>query len=90
MGLLLACASRALALNPSLDVIQYAHTAWKVSEGFAKDVTFAIAQTPDGYLWVGTESGLLRFDGVRVVEWQPPPGQRLPSGDPTSPAFPTR
>ena len=77
----LACASRALALNPTLDVSQYAHTAWKVSEGFAKGITFAIAQTPDGYLWLGTENGLLRFDGVRIVEWQPPPGERLPSAD---------
>ena len=29
----------------------------------------AIAQTPDGYLWVGTAAGLLRFDGVRTVAW---------------------
>jgi signal transduction histidine kinase/ligand-binding sensor domain-containing protein len=79
--MLLACASRALALNPTLDVSQYAHTAWKVSEGFAKGITFAIAQTPDGYLWLGTEAGLFRFDGVRAVEWQPPRGERLPSGD---------
>ena len=79
--MLLVCCSRAFALNPTLDVSQYAHTAWKVSEGFAKGITFAIAQTPDGYLWLGTESGLLRFDGVRAVEWQPPRGERLPSGD---------
>ena len=38
----------------------------------------SLAQTPDGYLWVGTESGLLRFDGVRPVLWQPPSGQQLP------------
>jgi signal transduction histidine kinase/ligand-binding sensor domain-containing protein len=79
--MLLACASRAVALNPTLDVSQYAHTAWKVSDGFAKGIIFAIAQTPDGYLWLGTEAGLLRFDGVRTVEWQPPGGERLPSSD---------
>jgi signal transduction histidine kinase/ligand-binding sensor domain-containing protein len=81
IGTLLACASRAAALNPLLDVSQYAHTAWKVSEGLARGVTFAIAQTPDGYLWLGTEAGLLRFDGVRAVEWQPRGGERLPSSD---------
>jgi signal transduction histidine kinase/ligand-binding sensor domain-containing protein len=69
----------ALALDPSLDVSQYAHTAWKVREGFAKGEISSIAQTPDGYLWLGTEFGLLRFDGVRAVPWQPPAGEQLPS-----------
>src|ERR1700760_2998648 len=70
---------RAFALDPSLDVSQYAHTAWKVREGFAKGAILQIAQTPDGYLWLGTEFGLLRFDGVRAVPWQPPHGEQLPS-----------
>ena len=77
-GVLLVCAS-AFALDPSLDVSQYAHTAWKVRDGFAKGEVFLIAQTPDGYLWLGTEFGLLRFDGVRAVPWQPPGGEQLPS-----------
>ena len=68
----------AFALNPALDVSQYAHTSWKVRDGFTKGAIFAIAQTPDGYLWLGTESGLVRFDGVRPVSWQPPSGQQLP------------
>src|SRR4029077_8857104 len=70
---------RAFALDPTLDVSQYAHTAWKVRDGFAKGEINAIAQTPDGYLWLGTESGLLRFDGVRAVPWQPPAREQLPS-----------
>ncbi len=81
LGVLLAYCPCVLALDPSLDVSQYAHTAWKVSEGFSKGVIFSIAQTPDGYLWLGTEFGLLRFDGVRNTEWQPPKGERLPSND---------
>src|SRR5215469_13131137 len=76
--ILLACGC-AFALDPSLDISQYAHTAWKVREGFAKGQIHSIAQTPDGYLWLGTEFGLLRFDGVRNVPWQPPPDQHLPS-----------
>jgi signal transduction histidine kinase/ligand-binding sensor domain-containing protein len=79
LGLLLACCPCAFPLNPSLDINQYAHTAWTVHEGFFKGAINAIAQTPDGYLWLGTAFGLLRFDGVRSVPWQPPPGQRLPS-----------
>src|SRR5262249_32134406 len=77
-GALLAWCPRALALNPSLDVSQYAHTSWKIRDGFCQSSIRAIAQTPDGYLWLGTESGLLRFDGVRPVPWQPPPDQHLP------------
>ncbi len=69
----------AFALNPALDVSQYAHTAWKIRDGFAKGSIIAIAQTPDGYLWLGTAFGLYRFDGVRNVLWQPPPDQQLPS-----------
>ena len=39
---------------------------------------YAMAQTPDGYLWLGGEFGLFRFDGVRSIPWQPPAGQHLP------------
>jgi signal transduction histidine kinase/ligand-binding sensor domain-containing protein len=66
------------ALNPALDVSQYAHTSWKIRDGFTKGMIHSIAQTPDGYLWLGTEFGLMRFDGVKNVAWQPP-HQRLPS-----------
>jgi ligand-binding sensor domain-containing protein/signal transduction histidine kinase len=67
------------ALNVALDVNQYQHTAWKAREGFIRGTIRAIAQTPDGYLWLGTDLGLLRFDGVRVTPWQPPRNLRLPS-----------
>jgi signal transduction histidine kinase/ligand-binding sensor domain-containing protein len=67
-------------LNPSLDISQYAHTSWKIRDGFTKGNINTIAQTPDGYLWLGTEFGLLRFDGLKNVPWQPPPpNQQLPA-----------
>jgi ligand-binding sensor domain-containing protein len=66
-------------LNPSLEINQYAHKAWTIRDGFFKAVIHSIAQTPDSYLWLGTESGLLRFDGVRYISWQPPAGESLPS-----------
>jgi signal transduction histidine kinase/ligand-binding sensor domain-containing protein len=69
----------AFALNPSLDISQYAHTSWKIRDGFPKGVVNSIVQTPDGWLWLGTEFGLIRFDGVTPQAFQPPPGQRLPS-----------
>ncbi|MGA7410674.1 MAG: two-component regulator propeller domain-containing protein, partial [Bryobacteraceae bacterium] len=49
-----------------------------VRDGFSLGTVFAMAQTPDGYLWLGSEFGLFRFDGVHFVSWQPPAGQHLP------------
>jgi signal transduction histidine kinase/ligand-binding sensor domain-containing protein len=74
----LVCGQTAFALDPSLDISQYAHTAWTVRDGFSLGNIYAMTQTPDGYLWLGTEFGLFRFDGVRSVLWQPPAGQHLP------------
>ena len=70
--------SYAIALNPALDISQYGHTAWTLREGMFQGYIEAMAQTPDGYLWLGTEFGLLRFDGVRFVPWKFPGGQHLP------------
>ena len=78
LAILLARCACAFGLDPSLDVSQYAHTAWTIREGFFRGNIYSIAQTGDGYLWLGTEFGLLRFDGNRYVPWQPPAGQKLP------------
>ena len=45
----------------------YVSRIWRVQEGLPENRIRAIAQTPDGYLWLGTSSGLARFDGVRFV-----------------------
>lgn len=81
LGILLACCRCASALDPALDVSQYEHTSWKIRDGFATGIIHQIAQTPDGYLWLATASGLLRFDGVRAIPWQPPQGEHLLSND---------
>jgi len=78
--LLVLLCPRAPALDPSLDLTQYTHTAWTARDGL-KGSTRSIAQTPDGYLWIGTEFGLVRFDGARFVQWSPPPGQQLPNSN---------
>ena len=75
----LAACPCAFASNPALDINQYAHTAWTARQGFFDGVVRAITQTQDGYLWLGTELGLVRFDGVRAVPWTFPPNQRLVS-----------
>jgi ligand-binding sensor domain-containing protein len=78
VGILLASWRCAVALNVALDVNQYVHRAWRSSEGSVAGAVLSIGQTSDGYLWLGTEFGLLRFDGVRIVPWQPPRGSSLP------------
>lgn len=78
--LLLTCV---LPLNPAhaLDlhqsVSQYGHATWRTEDGALPGVPHAIAQTTDGYLWIGTEAGLMRFDGVRFVHWQSSAGEHL-------------
>src|SRR5262249_8144156 len=62
----------ASALDPKARITQYRHTAWRVQEGAIESAPNAIAQTPDGYLWIGTDSGLVIFDGVRFRPWTPP------------------
>ena len=59
-------------LDPTLAISQYAHTAWRIEDGAFGGVPNAIAQTTDGYLWIGTDAGIVRFDGVRFVNWTPP------------------
>ena len=78
LAILLASFCCAFALDPSLQVSQYAHRAWKIRDGFTRGTINDIAQTPDGYLWLGTEFGLYRFDGVRAVPWPPQKGEQLP------------
>src|SRR5262245_48810812 len=68
------------ALDPAVRVSQYAHTAWRVRDGFFGSAPYAMGQTTDGYLWIGTEAGLVRFDGARFEPWAPPPGSALPPG----------
>jgi len=80
VGALLAWCACAIALDPSLDISQYAHTAWTIRDGFFKGSVYSIAQTPDGYLWLGTEFGLLRFECVRTIPLPPPADKRLLAG----------
>ena len=52
---------------PALD--GYTRVSWTESEGLSASQVWAIAQDRDGYLWLGTDTGLIRFDGVRFVTW---------------------
>jgi ligand-binding sensor domain-containing protein/signal transduction histidine kinase len=54
-----------MALDPRKAITQYVHTAWTSQNGLPQNVVFSIAQTHDGYVWLATEEGVARFDGVR-------------------------
>lgn len=68
----------ALALDAPPQISQYAHTSWTARDGTSLGLVFSMAQTQDGYLWLGGSFGMFRFDGLRFTPWQPPAGQSLP------------
>ncbi|HET6933166.1 MAG TPA: two-component regulator propeller domain-containing protein [Candidatus Acidoferrum sp.] len=61
--MLMSSACLAHALDPDRLLSQYMRERWGSEKGFAGGSVTALAQTPDGYLWIGTEKGLIRFDG---------------------------
>jgi signal transduction histidine kinase/ligand-binding sensor domain-containing protein len=77
---LLLQSSGALALSPDLRLTQFYHTAWTSKDGAPTNVE-SLAQTSDGYLWMGAAGGLFRFDGVRFERIDSIGGQRLLSND---------
>jgi signal transduction histidine kinase len=76
--LLIFIAAHVFAIDPDKKISQYAHTAWRTQDGYFSGAPHAITQTADGYIWIGTQNELLRFDGVRVAKWIPPAGGELP------------
>jgi signal transduction histidine kinase/ligand-binding sensor domain-containing protein len=66
-------------VDPNRRITQYGHTAWRLQDGFFTGVPQAVAQTADGYLWIGTANGLFRFDGVRFVPLTTQTGERVTS-----------
>ena len=53
------------------------HTAWTFKDGAPAEI-WALAQTTDGFLWLGTATGLFRFDGIRFEPYKPPSGRFFP------------
>jgi ligand-binding sensor domain-containing protein len=52
------------ATSQELSLAQFNHAAWTTKDGAPADV-WAMAQTPDGWLWLGGPTGLYRFDGIQ-------------------------
>ena len=68
IGLTVHMAVRPHGAEPDGLLSGYTLTSWATKDGLPGTVR-AIAQTDDGYLWLGTANGLVRFDGVRFVPW---------------------
>jgi signal transduction histidine kinase/ligand-binding sensor domain-containing protein len=79
LGGLLLC-SRAWSLESDLTLKQLNHRGWTAASGAPSDVV-ALAQTPDGTLWIGSEMGLFRFDGLSFVRYVGPPNQPFESNN---------
>ncbi|PYQ04505.1 MAG: hypothetical protein DMF82_10450 [Acidobacteria bacterium] len=65
--LVLLSALPAGALEAGKPVSQFSLAAWQIDAGLPHNLVQGIAQTPDGYLWLATQEGLARFDGVRFA-----------------------
>jgi ligand-binding sensor domain-containing protein/signal transduction histidine kinase len=73
--LILVFTLQALALDPNREITQYVHDVWQDKEGLPQNSVQAILQDHRGYLWLGTQEGLVRFDGVQFKtydKWNTP------------------
>jgi signal transduction histidine kinase/ligand-binding sensor domain-containing protein len=74
--LLFLCVS-AYGIDPDQKLADLYHTAWTFKDGAPSEI-YALAQTTDGFLWLGTATGLFRFDGIRFELFKPQSGQAFP------------
>jgi ligand-binding sensor domain-containing protein/signal transduction histidine kinase len=66
----LLIASLSSSAQPAdVDFKGFSERLWEAKDGLADQTAQAFAQTSDGSLWIGTKSGLLRFDGVRFATY---------------------
>ncbi len=66
----LTLANSALALDPNKSLTQYAHRIWGQEEGLFQPTIYSILQSRDGFLWLGTQDSLIRFDGLHFREFE--------------------
>lgn len=62
--LMTGAASALMALDPAKSITQYSLHIWNMEGGLPGNCIYAVQQTGDGYLWLGTGDGLVRFDGL--------------------------
>ncbi|MGO8934787.1 MAG: two-component regulator propeller domain-containing protein [Terracidiphilus sp.] len=80
-ALLLGVALPAAALEPSTPLANFGRQAWAMENGLPQNTVQALAQTKDGFLWLGTEAGLVRFDGIEFETYDRSSTPALPGSD---------
>src|SRR3954470_24924814 len=75
----LTVADPAVALDGRRGITQYAQTRYEDHDGIAHNLVNALGQTPDGYLWVGSQEGLTRYDATTFRLFDPRNSPRLPA-----------
>ena len=80
-AVLLAGCGAALALEPTTPLGEYGRQSWGMENGLPQNSVHALVQTRDGFLWLGTEAGLVRFDGVSFLVLDQNSKPAIPSGD---------
>jgi PAS domain S-box-containing protein len=67
------------ALDRNKAITQYSHEVWQIENGLPQNSVRAMTQSDDGYLWFGTEEGLVRFDGVRFTVFDKTNTKEIPN-----------
>lgn len=75
---LLWCAAPAYALDPAKPFSDFARDDWSAEQGLPQITVLSVVQGPEGYLWLGTQGGLARFDGIRFRNFTPEEIPALP------------
>jgi ligand-binding sensor domain-containing protein len=68
-------------LGPDKPIASYTRTVWEASAGLPQNSVQTVLQTRDGYIWLGTEEGLVRFDGEKFEVFNPGNTPGLPGKD---------
>jgi ligand-binding sensor domain-containing protein/signal transduction histidine kinase len=80
-ALLLSCGVPGLALEPSTLLANYGRQSWGMENGLPQNTVQALVQTRDGFVWLGTEVGLVRFDGTVFAVFDKNSTPALPGND---------
>ena len=67
------------ALDPGRRITQYTRDVWLSKDGLPEGEILAVHQSKDGYLWLGTRRGLVRFDGARFRVYDATNTEAIPS-----------